>query len=96
MTKQPFSKQEMETHNKMEKEIEAKVRGGDKLSMILQILKRELEDGQIKVAFTPKSSDRSKLTLKVLTSHYLTDRVIVRETIDEDERFYFEKCSKSE
>ena len=55
----------------------------------MYIQKKELEDGQIKVIFNPKSSVRSKLSLKTLTSHILTNRFMVTEKIDEDEEFFF-------
>lgn len=64
--------------------------------MILKILKSELQDGKIRVIFSPKSTDRSRLTNKFLTSHYLTDRFMIKEAVDDDERFFFEKLSESE
>ena len=60
------------------------------------MLKAELEDGQINVTFSPQSTMKSKLSLKVITSHYLSDRFIVIEKVDEDDKFYFEKMYHDE
>ena len=50
----------------------------------------------MKVLYTPKSTIRSQLTLKIITSHYLRDRFIVHEVIDEDQKFFFQKFIDSE
>ena len=68
----------------------------DTQSLVLCMLKTELQDGQIDVIFSPKSTDRSKISLKAITSHYLSDRFIISESVDEDERSYFEKIYNSE
>ena len=40
----------------------------DTESLILLMLKAELEDGQIKVTFSPQSTMKSKLSLKVINT----------------------------
>ena len=61
------------------------------LPFILMLLKSELEDGNIKVNFTKTSTRRSKISLKAITSHYLCDRFVIKEKVDEDGKWYFEK-----
>jgi len=77
----------LSTSKALEKQIDEQAEAGAKsatpsraalLSMILKILKAELNDGKIEVIFTPKSTDRSKLSLKTITSHFLSDRVILK------------------
>ena len=68
----------------MEKELSAAALKQDSLSLILCLLKAELEDGNIKVMFSAHSTARSRLTLKAITSQFLCDRFIIRERMDED------------
>lgn len=69
---------------KEEEEFESKAKQGGILSLILLVLKKELEDGQIKVVFTPTSTPRSRVSLKIITSHFISDRVVIKETLHED------------
>lgn len=69
---------------KEEAEFENKAKQGGVLSLILLVLKKELEDGQIKVIFTPSSTPRSRVSLKTITSHFVSDRVVIKEILHED------------
>ena len=80
----PFNLDEVTSSMKEEEEFESKAKQGAILSLILLVLKKELEDGQIKVVFTPTSTPRSRVSLKIITSHFISDRVVIKETLHED------------
>ncbi len=85
----PFNIEEVRSSLKEEAELESKAKEGGAMSIILLALKKELEDGQIKVVFAPTSTPRSRLSLKIITSHFISDRVVIKWTLHEDERFFF-------
>ena len=76
-----FDIEELTKSMKEEAEFENKAKQGGILSLILLVLKKELEDGQIKVVYTPNSTPRSRVSLKIITSHFLSDRVVIKETL---------------
>ncbi len=84
ISNKPFNIEEVTKSMKEEEDFESKAKQGGFLSSILLVLKKELEDGQIKVVFSPTSTERSKLSLKIITSHFISDRVVIKETLHED------------
>jgi hypothetical protein len=53
-------------------------KNGDKFYIALLVLRSELEIHNTKVKFNHKSTDRSKLTMKAITSHFLSDRFVIK------------------